>query len=133
MQLRNFWAPAAAASSILAAEPAPRSIIGEVRLSKTLIDQLTNLTTPHLADGCLRTGVPIRFAPADVKALTSNMKCRGRALPVRHVGSIDIFFEAFEKAEQGDVLLSTMADASTKHALAISSYLKQKRRVSPAS
>lgn len=34
-------------------------------MNETLIDQLSNLTTPHLADGCLRTNVPIRFAPAN--------------------------------------------------------------------
>lgn len=66
---------------------------------------LSQFTTPHLADGCLRTGVPIRFAPAGVQALVPNMRCAGRACPVRHVGSIDIFFEVFDKANPGDVLV----------------------------
>lgn len=74
-------------------------------MKETLADQLGKLTTPHLADGCLRTGVPIRFAPAGVRPLAGTMRCSGRARPVRHVGSIDIFLEVFEKAEPGEVLV----------------------------
>ncbi len=74
-------------------------------MSKALVDQLGKLSTPYLADGCLRTGVPIRFAPSSVKPLLPGMRCAGRARPVRHVGSIDIFFEALEGAAAGDVLV----------------------------
>jgi 4-hydroxy-4-methyl-2-oxoglutarate aldolase len=74
-------------------------------LKETPADQLSKLTTPHLADGCLRTGVPIRFAPAGVRPLAGTMRCSGRARPVRHVGSIDIFLEVFESAEPGEVLV----------------------------
>jgi 4-hydroxy-4-methyl-2-oxoglutarate aldolase len=74
-------------------------------MNETLIDQLSNLTTPHLADGCLRTGVPIRFAPAGVRPLMGNMHCAGRARPVRHVGSIDIFLEILQKSAPGEVLV----------------------------
>lgn len=74
-------------------------------LSQALVDQLNKLTTPYLADGCLRIGVPIRFAPSAVRPLVSNMRCAGRALPIRHVGSIDIFFEALENSSPGDVIV----------------------------
>jgi 4-hydroxy-4-methyl-2-oxoglutarate aldolase len=74
-------------------------------VNTTLIDQLRDLSTPHLSDGCFSRGFPIRFAPAGLKALARNMRCCGRALPVRHVGSIDVFFEVFERAEPGDVLV----------------------------
>lgn len=74
-------------------------------LSQLLVDQLNKLTTPYLADGCLRTGVPIRFAPAGLRPLTNNMRCAGRARPIRHVGSIDIFFEALEGCSAGDVFV----------------------------
>lgn len=74
-------------------------------MNKALIDQLRSLTGPHLADGCLRTGIPIRFAPAQVQGLTPQMECRGRAFPVRHVGSIDVFFEALERTSPGDVIV----------------------------
>lgn len=69
------------------------------------LDQLKSLTGPHLADGCLRCGVPIRFAPAGVQALSPGMECRGRARPVRHVGSIDVFLEALDGVSPGDVLV----------------------------
>ncbi|MGL4289376.1 MAG: RraA family protein [Phreatobacter sp.] len=73
-------------------------------MQETLI-ALGKLTTPHLADGCLKTGVPIRFAPAGVLPLTPDMQCLGRARPVRHVGSIDIFLEVLGAAEPGEVLV----------------------------
>lgn len=66
---------------------------------------LEGLTTPHLADGCLRTGTPIRFAPSGVQPILPSMQCRGRARPVRHVGSIDVFLEVFERVEPGEVLV----------------------------
>lgn len=66
---------------------------------------LAELTTAHIADGCLSTGNPIRFAPHDIVPLNRDMRCFGRALPVRHVGSIDIFFEAIEMAKPGEVMV----------------------------
>ncbi len=77
----------------------------EITVTEALLAELSNLTTPHLADGCLRTNTPIRFAPPAVRPLVPNMQCRGRARPVRHVGSIDIFFEALEDSKPGDVLV----------------------------
>jgi 4-hydroxy-4-methyl-2-oxoglutarate aldolase len=74
-------------------------------MNETLIDQLSKLTTPHLADGCLRTNVPIRFAPPGLRPLLANMQCAGRAQPVRHVGSIDIFLEVFQKSAPSEVLV----------------------------
>lgn len=69
------------------------------------LHELHELTGPHLADGCLRAGVPIRTAPAGLQPLVPGMECRGRARPVRHVGSIDVFFEVFEIAAPCDVLV----------------------------
>jgi 4-hydroxy-4-methyl-2-oxoglutarate aldolase len=73
-------------------------------LSDTATDQLSRLSTPHLADGCLMAGVPVRCAPSALRPLAAVMRCAGRARPVRHVGSIDIFFEALHGASQGEVL-----------------------------
>jgi 4-hydroxy-4-methyl-2-oxoglutarate aldolase len=72
---------------------------------ETIEDQLAELTTPHLADGCLRTNVPVRFAPAGVRPLCDTMQCRGRARPVRHVGSLDAFLEAFDRVQADEVLV----------------------------
>jgi 4-hydroxy-4-methyl-2-oxoglutarate aldolase len=69
------------------------------------LNALEGLTTPHLADGCLRVGAPIRFAPPGVRPVLPSMLCHGRARPVRHVGSIDVFLEVFEHVEPGEVLV----------------------------
>ena len=74
-------------------------------MNKTLIDQLITLSTPHLADGCLRTNVPIRCAPTNLRPIVGNMRCAGRARPIRHVGSIDIFFETLQGVTPGEVLV----------------------------
>lgn len=70
-----------------------------------LIAELANLTTPHLADGCLVTGNPIRMGPAGLRPLVDGMSCFGRAVPVQHLGSIDIFFEAIEQLSEGEVIV----------------------------
>jgi 4-hydroxy-4-methyl-2-oxoglutarate aldolase len=74
-------------------------------MDHSTFDTLQTLTGPHLADGCVRLGVPIRFAPAQVKALSPGMECRGKARPVRHVGSLDVFMEVLDQVDPGDVLV----------------------------
>ncbi|MFI6726864.1 RraA family protein [Streptomyces sp. R-74717] len=64
-----------------------------------------DLSTPLVADACLRVDVPLRAAPSGIGAVISGHRIAGRALPVRHYGSVDVFLEAFGKAEQGDVLV----------------------------
>ncbi|HVE53925.1 MAG TPA: RraA family protein [Ramlibacter sp.] len=71
----------------------------------TLARTLRSLTGPHLADGCLRCGVPIRTASAALRPLVPGMECRGSARPVRHSGSIDVFLEVLEQVRPGDVLV----------------------------
>ncbi|MFD4999655.1 RraA family protein [Streptomyces buecherae] len=63
------------------------------------------LTTAHVADACIRAGVPVRCAPSAVRAVTPGSRVAGRVLPARHVGSVDIFLEAYEAALPGDVLV----------------------------
>ena len=64
-----------------------------------------DLTTPHVADACLRTGVDVRCAPCDVRALGSSDRAVGGVRPARHYGSVDIFLEALEHASPGEVLV----------------------------
>jgi len=71
----------------------------------SLIKELAYLTTPHIADGCLVSGNPIRIAPAGTKAVVAGMTCFGRARPIQHLGSIDIFLEAIEAMAPGEVLV----------------------------
>lgn len=65
-----------------------------------------DLTTPHLADACIRLGIPVRCAPAEVQALVPGSRVFGRVLPARHVGSVDVFLEAIEFALPGDILVA---------------------------
>ena len=63
------------------------------------------LSTPHLADACVRLGERPRVAPADLAPLDPAMRVAGPARPVRHFGSVDIFLEAYELATPGEVLV----------------------------
>lgn len=63
------------------------------------------LSTPLVADACLRVGVPIRLAPAWIRPVAAGQRVAGRVLPARHYGSVDIFLEALEAVEPGDVLV----------------------------
>jgi regulator of RNase E activity RraA len=63
------------------------------------------LTTAHVADGCIRARVPVRCAPARLRAVEAGAQVAGRVIPARHAGSVDVFLEAFETAGPGDVLV----------------------------
>jgi 4-hydroxy-4-methyl-2-oxoglutarate aldolase len=65
----------------------------------------TDLTTPLVADACVRTGVTPRIAPAGVRPVIPGTRLAGRVLPARHSGSVDVFLEAFGAARPGDVLV----------------------------
>lgn len=65
----------------------------------------SGLTTAHLADACLRAGVPVRVGPAAMRPLQPGRGLVGPVLPARHAGSVDVFLEALETARPGDVLV----------------------------
>jgi len=71
-----------------------------------VLDRFASLTTPHLADACLRAGVPVRCAPSAVRAVVPGMRLAGRVLPAAHAGSVDVFLEAVASARPGDVLVA---------------------------
>jgi hypothetical protein len=48
------------------------------------------LTTAHLADACVRAGVPVRTVPVTAVA---GERVAGRVLPAQQVGSVDVFLE----------------------------------------
>lgn len=70
-----------------------------------LARRFAGLTTPHVSDACLRLGIGVRCAPAAVQALVPGSRVAGRVCPARHVGSVDVFLEAFGDAAPGDVLV----------------------------
>jgi len=69
------------------------------------LELLAPLATAHLADACLSTGTAVRCAPAGLRPLVAGQRCCGRVFPIRHVGSVDVFLEALECAQSGDVLV----------------------------
>ena len=70
-----------------------------------VLEAFAGLSTPLVADACVRCGVPLRAAPAGIRAVTAGQRVAGRVLPARHYGSVDVFLEAFGRAEAGDVLV----------------------------
>jgi 4-hydroxy-4-methyl-2-oxoglutarate aldolase len=63
------------------------------------------VSTPLVADACIRCGVPLRAAPPGIAAVVPGCGVMGPALPARHYGSVDVFLEALGRAEPGDVLV----------------------------
>jgi 4-hydroxy-4-methyl-2-oxoglutarate aldolase len=63
------------------------------------------IPTAVVADACIRCNVAIRAAPPQVAAVVRGVAAAGRALPVRHYGSVDVFLEAFGRADGGDILV----------------------------
>jgi regulator of RNase E activity RraA len=67
-----------------------------------MLERFAGLTTAHVADAGLRAGVSVRTV-----SLTAvvGRRVAGRVLPAQHVGSVDVFLEAFESASPGDALV----------------------------
>jgi regulator of RNase E activity RraA len=63
------------------------------------------LSTPLIADAALRLKIPVRISPPGIQPVRPNQRLAGPALPVRHFGSVDVFLEAMQGAQPGDVLV----------------------------
>ena len=83
------------------ARPAAPGATGEV----VMLEAFADLSTPLVADACLRCSVPLQAAPSGIRPVVAGQKIAGRVLPVRHYGSVDVFLEAFGRAQAGDVLV----------------------------
>ena len=70
-----------------------------------MLENFAGLSTPLVADACIRRQVPLRMAPPGIAAVVPGRPDAGRAVPARHYGSVDVFLEAFSSAGQGDVLV----------------------------
>jgi 4-hydroxy-4-methyl-2-oxoglutarate aldolase len=66
---------------------------------------LARLSTALICDACLRLRIRYELPDVGLRPLRPGMRIAGRVLPARHYGSVDIFLEAFESAEAGDVLV----------------------------
>ena len=70
-----------------------------------MLTEFAGLSTPLVADACIRRKVPLRVAPPGIGAVIPGRQIAGRALSARHYGSVDVFLEAFSSAGYGDVLV----------------------------
>src|SRR2546430_5411426 len=71
----------------------------------SLSSAFAELSTPVIADAALRLAVPLRISPPGIRPITTNQRLAGPALPVRHFGSVDVFLEAMQGAQPGEVLV----------------------------
>lgn len=65
----------------------------------------TELSTPLIADAALRLKIPVRICPPGIRPVAPKQRLAGPALPARHFGSVDVFLEAMQNAQPGDVLV----------------------------
>ena len=91
--IRAFWGRAR-----VRLQPIAMLINAEIRAA------FTNLSTPLVADAALRLGVPLGFAPPGIRPLLAGMRVAGWGLPARHYGSVDVFLEALQHSQAGDVI-----------------------------
>lgn len=69
------------------------------------VSQIQPYPTAAVADALVRLGMPVRIAPHEVRRLAPGAPIAGPARPVRHAGSVDVFFEALELASAGEILV----------------------------
>jgi 4-hydroxy-4-methyl-2-oxoglutarate aldolase len=72
---------------------------------KDIARVFSKLSTPLVADACLRLKQPLHIAPVTVRPLLAGTRIAGHVLPVRHYGSVDIFLEAMTAAKPSDILV----------------------------
>ena len=70
-----------------------------------MLTGFAGLSTPLVADACIRRKVPLRVAPPGIGAVIPGRQIAGRARPARHYGGVDVFLEALGSAGYGDVLV----------------------------
>jgi regulator of RNase E activity RraA len=63
------------------------------------------LSTPLIADAALRLKISFRISPPGIRPILPDQRLAGAALPARHFGSVDVFLEAMQAAQPGDVLV----------------------------
>ncbi|MFX1367462.1 MAG: RraA family protein [Promethearchaeota archaeon] len=67
--------------------------------------QFSKLSTPLIADACIRLDISFNVAPFGIRPILSDSRIAGKALPVRHFGSVDVFLEAMNDTESGEILV----------------------------
>lgn len=72
---------------------------------ESLLSSFSKLSTPLIADACVRLKIPVRQAAKGIRPVVQSMRVAGQVLPARHRGSVDVFIEAMRDARPGDVLV----------------------------
>jgi 4-hydroxy-4-methyl-2-oxoglutarate aldolase len=73
--------------------------------NRELSEQFRELSTPLIADASLRLRVPSLIAPPGIQPVIPGHRLAGCVLPAKHFGSVDVFLEAMESSQPGDVLV----------------------------
>jgi regulator of RNase E activity RraA len=73
--------------------------------NNTLTEQFAQLSTPLVLDAAVRLKFPFRVAPPGIAPVIPGTRAGGRVLPAKHFGSVDVFLEAMESAQPGDILV----------------------------
>jgi 4-hydroxy-4-methyl-2-oxoglutarate aldolase len=74
--------------------------------NRNLNQTFKELSTPLIADACVRLGLALRAASSGIKPVSDKGgHVAGRVLPVQHHGSVDVFLEAMTDVQKGDVLV----------------------------
>lgn len=73
--------------------------------NQSINESFAKLSTPLIADALIRLSLTLRIAPPGIFPVVAGSRVAGRVLPARHYGSVDVFLEAMENAESGDVLV----------------------------
>ena len=63
------------------------------------------LATAAIADAWIRLGIPPQVASFGIVPLTPGPPVTGPALPVTHLGSVDVFLEVIDGADAGSILV----------------------------
>jgi 4-hydroxy-4-methyl-2-oxoglutarate aldolase len=73
--------------------------------NQLLAERFASLSTPLIADAAVRLKIPLRIAPPGISPLIPGQHLAGHARPAKHFGSVDVFLEAMQQAQSGDVLV----------------------------
>lgn len=68
-------------------------------------EEFRSLSTPLVADACVRLLGDVRVAPPGLLPLLPGSTLAGPSLYVKHYGSVDVFLEACDRCRPGDVLV----------------------------
>lgn len=74
-------------------------------MKHSIMKVFSKLSTPLIADACVRLNIPLRIAASGIKPICPRRYLAGKVLSVKHVGSVDIFLEVMKDADQGDIMV----------------------------